>query len=268
VHPRVCVSGLCFPELAAPDAIAAIAALGVARTSMTGAKARAAGVGAVVAAGHRHGVKVVTTTGSLALDLSSGETAVASRQRAEQDIDLAAAVGATAMYGLVGPRTADRWDACADAYVNAAGDLAGYAAARGVTLAIEPTSWLYSDLTFIHTFHDALLVAPRAGMGICLDAFHVWTESGLRDEIGAHTELIAHVQLSDMTRGSRSLPCRAVPGDGDLPLAAVVGWLLDAGYPGVFDLELNGPAIDAVGHHAAAAQAAGWLDKLLDDLGA
>jgi sugar phosphate isomerase/epimerase len=96
----------------------------------------------------------------------------------------------------------------------------------------------------------------------------VWTEAGLREQIGAHAGLIAHVQLSDMTRGSRALPCRAVPGDGDLPLAAVVEWLLDAGYPGVFDCELNGPAIDAAGHHAAAARAADWLDQLLTRLAA
>ncbi len=268
MHPRVCVSGLCFPGLPATDAIEAIGGLGAASTSVTGAKARAAGAAAVVAAGRRHGVKIVTTTGALALDLSSESAAAASRHRAERDIDLAAAVGATAMYGLAGPRTSARWDACADAYVNAVGALVGYAADRGVRLAIEPTSWLYSDLTFIHTFHDALLVAPRAGMGICLDAFHVWTEAGLREEIAGHAGLIAHVQLSDMTRGSRALPCRAVPGDGDVPLAAVVRWLLDAGYPGVFDCELNGPAIDAIGHHAAAAQAANWLDKLLAELGA
>lgn len=266
MHPRVTVSGLCFPELSATEAIEAIAGLDVTSASLTGAKVRESGAESVVAAARRHGVKVVTTTGALGLDLSSGEASGVSLGRARQDIDLAAAVGATVMYGLVGPRTADRWDACADAYVNAAGGLAGYAADRGVTLAIEPTSWLYADLTFIHTFHDALLVAPRAGMGICLDAFHVWTEAGLREEIGEHAGLIAHVQLSDMTRGSRALPCRALPGDGDVPLAAVVRWLFDAGYPGVFDIELNGPAIDAIGHHAAAAQAASWLDKLLTEL--
>jgi len=268
MHPRVCVSGLCFPGLSATGAIEAVAGLGAANASLTGAKVRAAGAEAVVAAGRQHGVKIVTTTGALGLDLSSGQASAASLRRAEQDIDLAAAVGAAAMYGLVGPRTSARWDACADAYVNAVGELVGYAAGRGVTLAIEPTSWLYADLTFIHTFHDALLVAPRAGMGICLDAFHVWTEARLREEIGEHVSLIAHVQLSDMTRGSRALPCRAVPGDGDVPLAAVVRWLLDAGYPGVFDCELNGPAIDAIGHHAAAAQTADWLDKLLQELGA
>jgi sugar phosphate isomerase/epimerase len=268
VHPRISISGLCFPRLSAVDAIEAIAGLGAGSASLTGDKVRQAGTVAVVAAGRRHGVKIVTTTGALGLDLSSGEASVVSLSRARQDVDLAAAVGARAMYGLVGPRTADRWDACADAYVNAAGELAGYAADRNVTLAIEPASWLYADLTFIHSFHDAALVAPRAGMGICLDAFHVWTEAGLREEIGRHAGLIAHVQLSDMTPGSRALPCRAVPGDGDVPLAAVVRWLLDAGYPGVFDCELNGPAIDAEGHRAAAARAAGWLDKLLTELGA
>ena len=226
MHPRVCVSGLCFPELSALDALAAIAGLGVANASMTGAKVRESGAAAVAAASRRLGVKVVTTTGALGLDLSSGQASGASLRRAERDIDVAAAVGAGAMYGLVGPRPSARWDASADAYVNAVGGLVGYAADRGLILAIEPTSWLYADLTFIHSFHDAIAVAPRAGLGICLDAFHVWTEGGLREEISQHAGLIAHVQLSDMVPGSRALPCRAVPGDGDVPLAAVVGWLL------------------------------------------
>jgi len=268
VHPRVSVSGLCFPELSATAAIEAVGALGAATTSVTGAKARAAGPEAVAAAGRRHGVKIAATTGALGLDLSSGRASDASRRRAEADIDLAAAVGAGVMYGLAGPRTSARWDACADAYVNAAGELVGYAADRAVTLAVEPASWLYSDLTFVHTFHDALLIAPRAGMGICLDAFHVWTEAGLRAEIGQHAGLIAHVQLSDMTPGSRALPCRDVPGAGGVPLAVIVQWLLEAGYAGVFDCELNGPAIDAIGHHAAAARTATWLDTLLKELGA
>ena len=268
MHQRVCVSGLCFPELSALDALGAIAGLGAANASMTGAKVRESGAGAVAAAARRLGVKIVAMTGALGLDLSSGQASGASLRRAEEDIDAAATVGAAAVYGLVGPRTCARWDASADAYVNAVGELVGYAADRGLTLAIEPASWLYADLTFIHSFHDALAVAPRVGLGICLDAFHVWTEAGLREEISEHIGLIAHVQLSDMVRGSRALPCRAVPGDGDVPLAAVVQWLLDAGYAGVFDCELNGPAIDAIGHRAAAARTAKWLDALLTELGA
>jgi sugar phosphate isomerase/epimerase len=208
VHPRISVSGLCFPQLSAVDALAAVAGLGAANASLTGAKVRESGAGAVAAASLRHGVKIVTTTGALGLDLSSGQASGPSLRRAREDIDLAAAVGATVMYGLVGPRTSARWDASADAYVNAVGELVGYAADRGLTLAIEPTSWLYADLTFIHSFHDAILVAPRAGLGICLDAFHVWTEARLCEDISEHVGLIAHVQLSDMVPGSRT----AVPG--------------------------------------------------------
>jgi len=36
----------------------------------------------------------------------------------------------------------------------------------------------------------------------------------------------------------------------------------------VFDFELNGPGSDAIGHRAAASQAAAWLDALLKRLGA
>ena len=41
MHPRVSVSGLCFPGLSATDAIEAIGSLGVTSASVTGAKARA-----------------------------------------------------------------------------------------------------------------------------------------------------------------------------------------------------------------------------------
>jgi sugar phosphate isomerase/epimerase len=105
-------------------------------------------------------------------------------------------------------------------------------------------------------------------MGVCLELFHVWTEAGLRRDLREHIGSVSHVQLSDMARGSRALPCRAVPGDGDVPLAAIVSWLLDAGYEGAFDCELSGPEIDAAGHRAAATRAATWLDALLVELGA
>jgi sugar phosphate isomerase/epimerase len=105
-------------------------------------------------------------------------------------------------------------------------------------------------------------------MHVCLDIFHAWTESELRQDIKNHIDLVCHVQLSDMQRGARSLPCRAIPGDGDVPIRAIVRWLLDAGYEGVFDLELSGPSIDKLGHHEAARRSAVWLDALLAELDA
>ena len=268
LHPRVAVSGLCFPDLPAAESIAAIGALGVSKTSMTSAKLLESGTAAVIDACRANGVEVVTTTALARFSLSPGADTAGQSQRAREDIDRAAAVGATSVYTLTGPRAYPDWADNVDAYARQVADLADYAAARNVALAVEPASWLYADFTFVHSFHDAIAFAAGTGLQVCLDLFHVWTESELRQDIKNHIDLIRHVQLSDMQRGARSLPCRAVPGDGDVPIRAIVSWLLEAGYQGVFDLELSGPAIDRLGHHEAAGRSARWLDELLTELGA
>jgi sugar phosphate isomerase/epimerase len=76
------------------------------------------------------------------------------------------------------------------------------------------------------------------------------------------------VQASDYVPGDRTAPCRAVPGDGMIPLAHLLGELLEAGYQGVFDLELLGPRIQEEGPAAATKRAAEKLSEILTRLGA
>lgn len=267
-HARISVSGLCFPGGSAVDAVAAVGDLGVTKTSMTSGKLRESGVDAVMAACREHGVEVVTTTAIARFDLRGGADVSAQLEQARADIDQAAAVGATSAYTITGPRTYPDWADNVAAYARVVAEVLEYAAGRGVRLAVEPTNWLYADLNFVYSFHDAVAFATGTGLGICLDVFHTFGEADLREEIGKHVDLISHVQLSDLQRGARSLPCRAVPGDGDVPLREIVTWLLDAGYAGPFDLELSGPAIDALGHREAARQSVAWLSALLSELGA
>ncbi|MFF0818224.1 sugar phosphate isomerase/epimerase family protein [Rhodococcus sp. NPDC003318] len=266
-HPRVSVSGLCFPTLSAVDVIEVVGGLGVSKTSLTSAKVREVGADAVAAASRKHGVDVVTTTALLRFDLTPGADIEDQVLQARADIDQAAAVGAGTIYTLTGRRVFADWDENAAAYAEITADLVEYAAGKGIAVALEPTNWLYADLNFVHSFHDALLLGRRTGMGVCLDVFHVWTEAELRDEIRENIELVSHVQLSDMTPGMRSLPCRAVTGAGDVPVRQVVEWLLAAGYTGTFDLELSGPSIDERGHREAAAESVAWLGRLLTELG-
>ncbi|MFG1923395.1 sugar phosphate isomerase/epimerase family protein [Cryptosporangium sp. NPDC048952] len=272
-HPRISVSGLCFPELSAVETIEVVAGLGVANTSLTGRKVRESGADKVAAAARAHGVRVVTTTGALGPGLRRADADADARHAAggagdawlrdaRRDVDNAATVGAGVVYGLTGPRPIADWDESAAAYRHAIAPLVAYAAERGIVLAVEPTSWLYADLTFVHTFHDALRLARPAGLGVCVDFFHVWTEGELRTELRDHGDAVAHVQLSDMVLGDRSLPCRAVPGDGGIPLEELVRWTLDGGYAGVFDVELNGPRVDVIGA-AAAERAVTWLTRVL-----
>jgi sugar phosphate isomerase/epimerase len=76
------------------------------------------------------------------------------------------------------------------------------------------------------------------------------------------------VQVSDYVLGDRSTPCRAVPGDGVVPLDCIIGDVLEAGYEGVFDIELVGPRIVAEGAYAATERAALNVSDILTRLGA
>lgn len=267
-HSRVSISGLCFPAANAVGSIAATAEAGARSTSLTSAKIRECGAEAVSEASTRHGVRIGTTTALLRFDLRAGADLEDQLTGAYADIDQAVAVGARSVYTLTGPRMFGDWASNAAAYADIAAEVLAYAAERGVRVSVEPTNWLYADLNFVHSFHDALALCELTGMGVCLDLFHVWTEATLLDDIAENIDRISHVQISGMTPGMRSLPCRDLLDVGPVPIRPIVEALLAAGYRGEFDLELSGPAIDAAGHPAAAARSATWLSNLLAGLGA
>jgi sugar phosphate isomerase/epimerase len=84
--------------------------------------------------------------------------------------------------------------------------------------------------------------------------------------IAAGIDRIRLVQVSDYAVGTLSTPARLVPGDGDIPIARILGQVLDAGYDGCFDLELIGPAIEAEGYERAVPRAITALDGLLAEV--
>ena len=63
------------------------------------------------------------------------------------------------------------------------------------------------------------------------------------------------------------MPARAVPGDGVIPIEALVAQVLADGYQYGFDLELLGPRIDAEGRLAAARRGGEVVGAMLDRLG-
>ena len=93
-------------------------------------------------------------------------------------------------------------------------------------------------------------------------------ERGLGATIANGVDTIRIVQLSDFAIGTRNTPNRLVPGDGDIPMHRIVSQLLDAGYPGVFDLEMIGPRIDEEGYASASPRAVEYVGALLRELGA
>jgi sugar phosphate isomerase/epimerase len=107
-----------------------------------------------------------------------------------------------------------------------------------------------------------------AGIGVCIDLQPCFGEAGLSRLFRRALPITGLVQVSDYVLGDRVAPCRAVPGDGVVPLERLIGDLLAAGYQGLFDLELVGPRITDEGGAAASRRAAERLSEMLTKLGA
>ncbi len=183
-------------------------------------------------------------------------------------VDLAAQIGATSLYLLTGGRGAHDWEGAARHFAQTLAP--GMAAARtgGLSVMIENAPALYADIHFAHTLADTIRLAEQADTGICIELFACWAEAGLKTLFGRAMPRCGLVQVSDYMLGDRSLPARAVPGDGVIPLERLIGDVLDAGYQGVFDIELVGPRIAAEGPHAASMRAGDYMSALLAKLGA
>jgi len=258
------VNGLSFGASRLDEDIAACRELGVQQYVVPVAKLESAGWDAGVAA--LAASDLVTASllhpGWFTLDDPGrwpDEQAILNRS-----IDAADALGATAVYGTTGKKGALTWEAAADRFALAVAPVAARARAAGIDLTLETTNPLFADLSFLHCLPDALDVVEASGLAVCVDLFVCWTDRGLRRAIERSAPRCPLVQVSDYVLGGRSMPTRAVPGDGDIPLAELLGWVLGSGFAGVFDLELMGPRIDGEGAMGALRRAGEWMGALLD----
>jgi sugar phosphate isomerase/epimerase len=139
---------------------------------------------------------------------------------------------------------------------------------RDVRFALEHTHALRADVGFVHTLADAVDLARRLGVGVCMEINACWGERALAQTIARSVDVLRLVQVSDYVIGTTTTPDRTVPGDGDIPLLRILGLLEAAGYRGCYDLELIGPRIEAEGYETAVPRAVASLAGLLDQVGA
>lgn len=183
-------------------------------------------------------------------------------------IDAAAAVGARVVYLLTGGRDTLSWAQAADRFAAAIAPCVTHARQAGVALALENASALYADIHLAHTLRDAVVLAERSELGVCIDLFHCWAEGDFDAMVQRALPRTELIQLSDYVLGDRALPGRAVPGDGAIPIEAFLARALAGGYPHGFDLELIGPRIEREGCLESARRACATVGAMLDRLDA
>jgi sugar phosphate isomerase/epimerase len=248
VHELLSVNGLSFGRSTLLDDIRTSQELGLARMVPPVAKLEAGG-----------------WQPSLDALVASGLSVAALLHPGWRSVEATETLGATALYGTTGGKGALSWEQAAERFAEAVAPVAAAARAGGIDLAVETTNPLFSDISFLQVLGDAVDVAEMAGIGVCIDVFVCWNDRDLRHSIKRAVPRCPLVQVSDHAVGGRSMPTRSVPGDGDIPLAEILGWILDAGFAGVFDLEIMGPRIDEEGSTAALRRSAAWMEALLEE---
>ena len=244
VHPRVCVSGISTWNQSLADDLLLYDDLGI---HTIGAALRKIEGPTDVELLHSSGIEVANVIGVGHAGLGRA-------------LDVANELGAPAIVFTTGPAGDREWDDAADEFMRA---LRPHLPAARM-LCLEHTNSLRVDVSFVHTLRDAVDLARRLDIHVCMEINACWAERDLQHTITEGIDRIGVVQVSDFAVGTLSTPNRLVPGDGDIPLERIIGWVLDAGYEGVFDLELVGPMIEKEGYRSAVARSCAYLSELLD----
>lgn len=245
MHPRLCVSGISSWNQTVAEDIALYADLGVHTFGLALRKVQTA-----------DDLDLVESSG-----LTVGNVIGVGRDGVGAAIPIAHRFGDVPIVFTTGPAAGLEWEEAAAAFTRALEPL------PRALLTLEHTNSLRPDVSFVHTLRDAIDLARALDIHVCMEINACWGERGLDRTIRDGIDRIAVVQVSDYAVGTLSTPNRLVPGDGDIPLERIIGTVLDAGYVGLFDIELVGPQIEAEGYRSAIARSVEWLSTLLIRLG-
>lgn len=178
-----------------------------------------------------------------ASDHDEGRRAVNDNRRA---VDEAAALGAACLVLVVGglPEGDRDLTAARQRVADRLAELVPYAAAHGVRLALEPMHPLYcADRGVLSTLEQSVDLAeqhPAEHVGVVVDAFHVWWDPRLTEQVHRAAARIASVQIGDWITPlpPDALLSRGLPGDGHIDLAAFLALTDGAGYRGDVEVEV------------------------------
>jgi sugar phosphate isomerase/epimerase len=269
MHPRVSLHQVACMDVPSARFIEHCRSLGVQHmTLVTPLLFQAGEAEAALAALAAGGTRCHTVNHPLAMGRTLDTVGEEETQGLLRAIDIAAALGAPNIYLVSGGRGNMLWDEAAARFAALIAPCLVTAQEKGVRLLVETASHLNADMHLAHTLDDTIRLAEIAGIGVCIELAACWFEADLPAKFRRAMPNTGLVQVSDYVAGDRATPNRAVPGDGMVPNAWLIGELLDAGYRGVFDLELVGPRIAAEGGFAATRRAAENLSEILVRLGA
>ncbi len=224
----------------------------------------------VAAYGLTRAAKLVRDAGLTVTSLCRGGFFTTDGWREEnlRAIDEAATLGAPVLVLVSGglPAGSRDIDGARRTVADAVAELAPYAAATGVRLAIEPLHPMFcADRCVVATLGQALDIAERFDpgvVGVVVDAYHVWWDDRVHDQIARAGAHIAAFQVCDWITPLPEgvLLGRALPGEGCIELRRLREAVDAAGYAGPVEVEVfNADVWARPGREVLAASIDGYL---------
>lgn len=158
-------------------------------------------------------------------------------------VDEAAALGAEVLVLVCGAAPdRDIWAARGNV-LDGVEALAPYAGEAGVVLGVEPLHPAFAaDRSVVCTLGEATGIVRRVGspgVGIVVDAYHVWWDPALYEEIRRAAGAIVGFHVDDWPRGGGDpLLSRGLMGDGVIELRRMRAAIEAAGYEGPIEVEI------------------------------
>jgi sugar phosphate isomerase/epimerase len=159
-------------------------------------------------------------------------------------VDEAAAIGARSLVLIAGGLPKGSKD-LAGAHRQVRDGIAAllpHALAAGVPLAIEPLHPMYAaDRACVNTLAHANDLCDQLGegVGLAVDAYHVWWDPDLAAQIARAGKRILTYHVCDWLVPTRDLLLdRGMPGDGVIDLRSIRAMVEATGYDGHIDIEI------------------------------
>lgn len=162
-------------------------------------------------------------------------------------VEQAAELGAPVLVLVCGPPVGGDLPAARARIAAGIERLRPFAADHGVRLGIEPLHpMLVGERSAIVTLGEALQLARAHGTGVVVDAYHVFWDPRLEQELAGARGLIAGYHVSDwLVPTTDLLAGRGLMGDGIIDLARLGRLVAAAGYDGPVEVEVINPALAA-----------------------
>ncbi len=242
---RLCIHTMTTKPLALGAAVSAYRAVGAGGITVWREALEPLGV--------KESAKILAGSGLKVVSLCRGGFFVgkseSDRQKALDDnrraIDEAAGIGAPLVVLVCGAVPGVPLGEARKQIADGIAAVVGHAAGAGVKLGIEPLHPMYAgDRSAINTLgqaNDIVQMLDSAHVGVTIDAYHVWWDDRLEQEIARSGRLgaIFSFHVCDWRTPTRDLLLdRGLMGEGCIPLRQIRAWVEAAGFGGMIEVEI------------------------------